>query len=298
MKLPVWRQLPYISPSTFQKWEACQHRVYLSRLAGFKYKREPQGLAAAYGSAFDSLIKDHIAKELGITTRVLTAEHLIKQTVELQHQDVAIPMGKLIAEKYLELGLEQEFLQGDIKLDQELYDMHNGIPILGQLDLIKGSMPMDWKTGGFTNRKGRSPKKGWWKKWTINLKDNSIKEYESNNECSIEDSYPPWAIQMCFYNWLLHNDSRSYLIHEIVQHNDKISFAVHRGHISDTFNSDLENKVAAMWANITGEMYHAFIQEPTPSHWNCHKYGVKCEVHDVCTFYMDTLGDPDNLDAH
>ncbi len=49
MKLPVWRQLPYISPSTLQKWLACQHRVYLSRLAGFKYQREPQGYAAAIG---------------------------------------------------------------------------------------------------------------------------------------------------------------------------------------------------------------------------------------------------------
>jgi len=297
MRLPVWRQLPYISPSTFLKWQSCQHRVYLSRLAGFKYKHEPQGLAAAYGSAFDSFIKGHIAKELNIKTKVLTTEHLLRQTVDKQHQDVAIPMGKYIAEEYLKLGIIDEFIKPEVKLDQELYGMHNAIPILGQLDMIPNDMPFDWKTGGFTSYKGRYPKKGWWKKWVLNVKTGDIKEYESHDEKPLDKIDTFWATQMCMYDWLLHNPERPYIIHEIVQHANKISFVIYRGNISQEFNDTLENQVAAMWSNITNDMYHAHILEPTPSRWVCHKFGVLCEVSEECIFYQRTLGDPSNIDA-
>ena len=298
MKLPVWRQLPYISPSTFQKWESCQHQVYLSRLAGFKYQREPQGLAAAYGSAFDSIIKDVIAKAHGMKAPNLTREYLIKQTVDQEHLELAVPMGEQIVEWYQETELHGEFLTGteEVRLDVELYGMHNAVPILGQLDLIQGDVPVDWKTGGFTSRKGRSPKKGWEQKFTKTIKTGEWKEYNSHDTCSIEKSNPAWAIQMCMYNWLLHNPERPYIIHEIVQHNDKISIAVHRGNISQEFNDQLESSIAAMWGNITGDMFFAHIQEPTPSAWTCHKYGTTCMVSEGCTFYQDTIGNPDSVD--
>jgi len=268
----------------------------LSRLAGLKYVKEPQGLAAAIGSAFDSIIKDTIAKAMGLTVKNLTREYLIDQTVEEQHKEEAVPLGEQIAEWYMETDLINQFITINTRLDVELYDMYRAIPILGQLDLILDDVPMDWKTGGFTSRKGRSPTKGWKRKFTYDIKHEQWREYNTENVTPLEESNPSWAIQMCMYNWLLHNLKRPYLIHEIVQHNDKVSIAIHEGTISQEFNDNLIQRVEAMWGNITGEMFHAHIQEPSPSNWVCNKYGMKCAVADACTFYQDTLGNPDSKD--
>ncbi len=297
MKLPVWRQLPYVSPSTFMKWETCQHRVYLSRLAGLKFHREPQGLAAAIGSAFDSFIKDYIANKRGIKAGALELNNLLSKTVDKEHQDTAIPKGKEICKIYVDLGLAKQFIDmnTEIRLDQEMYYMHHTIPILGQIDLIFSNMPMDWKTGGFATEKGSYCVKGWDTK--IDIKDGRIKNYESNIHKPLEETHPAWATQMCFYNWMLRNVEQTYLMHEIKQHNGTISFAVRRGRISKEFEEDLFARLNCMWSNITGEMFHAHIQEPTPSNWVCRKYNVLCEVATDCVFYMRTLGDPDNLDA-
>jgi len=296
MKLPVWRQLPYVSPSTFMKWESCQHRVYLSRLAGLKYHREPQGLAAAIGSAFDSFIKDYIAQKRGIKAGALDLNNLLSKTVAKEHQEAAIPKGKEICKIYVDLGLAEQFLDPsvDIRLDQEMYYMHQTIPILGQLDLIIDGKPMDWKTGGFTSVKGGYCTKGWEKK--IDVKGDQVKNYETNDPRPLEQGNPAWATQMCFYNWMLRNIAQTYTIHEIKQHSGTISFATHTGSISKEFEDDVFSRLNCMWANITGEMFHAHIQEPTPSQWVCRKYHVLCEVATDCVFFMRTLGDPDNKD--
>ena len=86
MKLQVFRQMSYISPSSFLKWRSCQYKIYLQRLAGLSYIPDPQSVAAAIGSVFDAQVKHVIIKRKGFQVP-FTAANLIKSNLTVQGDD-------------------------------------------------------------------------------------------------------------------------------------------------------------------------------------------------------------------
>ena len=302
MDLNVFRQLSHVSPSTFIKWKGCQFRIYLTRLAGNKFMKQKQGLAAAIGSAFDVFIKHHIAEVRGIKLPITLKKMLIEQ---VEHPE-AVAKGRHIAMAYLKTDLLTPFLETTetLLLDQELIHRHNNVPILGQLDLIYKDIPFDWKTRGFASKYSTSPFKGYtfrtdYNELTGNCTEQAVDPMKLTRY-HLEEVNLTWAIQMLFYNWCLRKVTSDfkYIIHEIVKQKDRIVFAVHKGTFSTEFIEKISGQLEAMWTQITDKMYYAEIEEPTPSKSICEAYKIVCEAAPLCKFYENTLGHPDRREDY
>lgn len=300
MNLPVFKQMHYVSPSSFGSHKNCEYLTYLSRLAGFKeFMKDEQNEAAAIGTAFDLFIKDKIERECKLpTNHLLTLGHLLTTTIDKQHREVAEKWGRKISEIYIKLGFLDRVtdFRGDVHINSELRGNVHGVPIFGILDLSLDKLPVDWKTRGFTSVKGAYPKKGWSKRWKYDLSSGKVvrEEARSEDKYHLEKVYEPWAIQMLFYNWMLGNTVYRYEIEEICKHGDVIEFAHHKGSISEPFATKIAEELCIMWDKLFGKMYWAEIEEPHPNTWMCEKFGTICKAAHVCKFYEATLGSEEN----
>ncbi len=299
MKLPVFKQMHYVSPSSFNSHQSCEFLTYLARLAGYKeFLQDKQGIAAAIGTAFDLFIKDKIERELSLPRNPeLNLAYMLKTRIDEEHREVAEKTGRKIAKAYIACGLLEPILKfrGDVHVDVELRTIHLGVPIFGILDLALDDLPLDWKTRGFS-KSSAYPKKGWVKRWDWDLETGSLKNRDENpkpDKYHLEKVNPIWAIQMLFYNWCLGRKQKHYVLEEICHHNDIISFARHEGSISEEFETSISEKLVVMWDNITGQMYYAEIEEPSPSKWTCEKFGFICKAAHLCKYYENTLGRED-----
>ncbi len=290
MILPVWKQLTYISPSTFIAWRNCEFKIYLTRLAGLEFMPRVQGLAAAIGSVFDIFVKDYIAKKLNLKSPVLNLNKALKNSVVEEHRDEAISIGRNVATIYLkDLKLADEFIgSNEIYLEQELFKQRAGIPILGRIDMIRNNIPFDWKTRGFTSKNGAYPINGYTHKIKFDIKTKTQVKITNLDfkPTFLDEINENWAIGLLFYNWLLDNrPDKPYEIHEICKHGDYIEFAFHKGFISPQFTKKISDELEVMWDAITSQMYNATIDEPVPTNRRCMPYGILCEAAIHCKFY-------------
>lgn len=297
MNLPMFRQLSYISPSTFIKTENCSYWLYLARLAGFPYVEQPQSEAAAIGSAFDIFIKDYIARKREMDAPFLDPTYAIKKV----KVEGALEKGKEIALAYIKTPLIKHYLEcKSLRLDQELYCTTSGVPILGQLDAIPDNVTADWKTRGFMATRNMSPTPGYIKRWDYNIKTDDLveKPRHDNAGLPLEQINETWATQMTFYNWLLHNisDRPSWnhfiRMEEITRCNDTHwAFCLYETTVSTHFIHKIYKKLIELWENTMGKMYSCDIEVPKPHARKCEKYNTICEVAHRCKYYMETLGD-------
>ena len=288
----------------FMKWRACQFKVYLSRLAGHTYPEAERSYPASVGTAFDAFVKDYIAKKRNIKniptldlSRLLTG--LSKESIE---------HGKIIAKAYIESGWIQQFLDvKDIRLEQEVFKNHGGIPILGRIDAIINDVPFDWKVRGtsLTSNYTTYPTKGYGERYEYDLEKLKGQKviYLSNQkvpqEIPLEQRNEEWGIQLLFYNWLIRSTPYKFQIHEIVQQSSgkagggELIFVNHEYVISLEFSYRIKAELDIMWKQISEQLYYAEIEEPRPRTQICEAYNSLCEVAQFCTKYMETLGDPE-----
>jgi len=312
MNLPIFKQMPYISYSTFMKWRNCQFQVYLSRLAGNPFIPYPETLATAVGTAFDLFIKDKIVRELDLITNPnLTLGWLMENRIGEEFRTQALEIGRHLATTYIELGLLDKILNSrvDVYPDRELLNRVFGVPILGIIDLGVDARPIDFKTRGFQSKAYAT--KGWNRKVDYSLKHKIITEiFEARkpDEHALEKNNIPWAIQMLFYNWLLQGsldtsakmrtEKIPYHVEELCKHGDTISFVTHKGFLSKEFENEIAEEVVQCWDSVSSNMYNAEIKEPSPKRSMCEKFNKICDVAHWCKFYKHTLGDPKRRDSY
>ena len=295
MTFDIFKALTHISPSTFNNWQDCQYKIYLSKLAGLPYIKPKQGMAAAIGVAFDAYIKNYIATLLSIDRPVFGIKYLINKGIDAEHRQEAMEVGQLLFNLYIDSGFVSNYFESHtLQVDLERYKIYKGIPILGILDMTIDNIPFDWKTRSMVSKSGAYPTPGWSERWKIpkgNIR--RIKKEKQRDTIPLEETNRNWAVQIVFYNWLVGNDvHHRYIIHELTKRGDDYWLAKHEGVISKEFLLEVQKLLKEMWIAISGDDYKAHIKEPKPHQNICEKYNVVCQVADQCKFYENTLGNP------
>jgi len=284
MQLQVFKQLPYISPSTYLQWESCQYKVFMSKLSGLQMPAGEYTRPAQIGNAFSAYVIDYIVQK-----RNLDAPHTNLSIALANIDDENRTVAKMAAKAYIKAKLCEPFMDAiDLKVEQELYGRIGGVPILGRLDLIVDGYPEDFKCRGFNSK--AYPTTGYSKRidWNLLTDSGQVIAPDEIDE-QIDKDY--WLVQLCFYNWLLCRTEAKYKIHEICYQPNKLIFVVHEGFIPRSYRLKLMKKVEQMWEAVSSNLYYAEIQQPRPSKWTCEKWNTVCKCAPVCTYYKRTLGD-------
>ena len=195
----------YLSPSSLMQAENMPNTFYLTRLIADRMEREPQGLAAAVGSAFDYYIKMLLfEKKFGHKELKLLE---LKKGIETNIEE-AFRAGKSAFRTYKESAFNlEEYYDVELSLQKDI----EGVPLLGKLDAsckdirsndaYKKVIPFDWKTTGYTSKSTTSPPKGYYRKWMGTMPKPSHKLFEP--EIPFELINKKWSVQMCTYGWLM-----------------------------------------------------------------------------------------------
>lgn len=293
MRLPVFKQMSYISPSSFLTWRDCQYKTYLSKLSGLPYMPTLTTYATDVGTAFDAYIKDYIAKKKLVKGPHL---HLDRMLGKIAGTD-ADAEGKKVAKIYISTGLVTPFLDAtEIRLEQELLSRISGIPILGRIDMIVDGVPLDWKLRGFL-KANAYPTKGYQKRFDYDINLDDFREVAAIEKLDFLIN-EPWRIQMLVYNWLLRNYPRKYIIHEVCKNKDKYIFVEHRGYIDKEFHAEILKQMDTMWNAITDSLYYAEIAVPRPAVFICEKWASLCERAVQCRYYKESLGDSERREFY
>jgi len=236
------------------------------------------------GTCFDAIIKDYLAKKKGINNPILKLDRVFKE-IKHEDKDAVIANAYVVAGQYIKHGLADKLLASqDIKLEQELYRVINGVPILGRLDAILDGLPFDWKTRGFYSKYTASPHANY--AYKVSGISGEVTAPNTTPLFDLEEINPAWATQLIFYNWLVGKFSDFYFrVHEVCHQKKDIIFVEYEGTISDEFANKLFGNVKKMWEQIHDDRYNATIAEPQPSYDLCHEYNCQCEAAVYCKSY-------------
>lgn len=298
MKLPILKQVEYISPTGFKQAKSCQYEFYLNRMSGQKIITMPQTEQMAIGCAFDAFVKAELARLLGKEPKL--AEML--NTIELQNVHV-IPEGKQLFEKYVYEGCMHRLVdEGLANVELSIKKIVDGKQIKGT-EKILGGIPLfgkpdaafinnshaDWKVNGYKSANGVSPKKGYLRCIVNGVDKGRHKDYGINLEEIDED----WATQLLFYYWMASGNSEPNsklrgAIEQIAIRGDTVAFVSIRANIGVEFQIKVFKQLTDLWNNIVeGE-----IEEPKPDLWKCEPFNNPKPCTLYCERYKKILGDP------
>ena len=257
--IKVERLPSYLSPSALMNYESMINTFYLTRLISEPMEREPQGMAAASGSAFDCLVKLKMIEDKFSHKKKHIPE--LKNSVEIPgdaNKEEAFRAGETALKAYTNCGAFNinEFHDIELQLNGSL----EGVPIFGKLDSsvydLRGDkikiIPHDWKVQGYTSKSNVSPKKGYYRLWE------GIRPKPAHNlyhpEIPFELIDPKWATQVCTYGWLLGykvGEPFYARIDALLWGSTKIRvIAQYRGLISKEFQLDLIHRYKELWRKI------------------------------------------------
>lgn len=216
--LPIAKFPYYLSPSALMMFETQPHTFYLQRMAPRPLPRDPQGAAASVGSAFDSFIKDYLAKKMDMTgqleRRVINGyfgdksnlkdmnvlEMMLYTSVECNKEE-AIRVGKVLKDKYLRYAPELTFCNLEIVTQFQAGDVP--IYIKGDASVWDDDddreVPHDWKVMGFGSKSGASPLAGYQRAYDGSGLPKVHKDY--HEMISMEQINEKWATQLATYGW-------------------------------------------------------------------------------------------------
>jgi hypothetical protein len=261
-RLSIEKKIDYISPSSFSNMMNQPNKFYLQRLINNPLPREPQGLAAANGSAFDYWIKKKLLDEMN---RPYKEDELI-QSIELKDEKArerALNVGKIFYTYYClfikKLNISWSFFS-DVEIDRTFE--FKGIPLRGKIDCVyiskyyKKPVPLDWKLTGSESKSSPTPKY-----------QRLISEDE---DCSHKDYYPAmpfelidetWATQLCIYGWELGRSTPIWeefdaQIHEMtITGTGKIRLAIFHGIITIPFQQKIYSNLKLFWESLQNGNY-------------------------------------------
>ena len=200
-----------LSTSALILSERQPNRYYATKLVNDPIiERDPQGLPAAVGSAFDYYIKCKLIADKfhhkedmlegikkGVESNIVEAFQWGKSTYEIyamkafdedEYADVELWIGKSIQYKGTKIPLYG-------KLDATSYDV---LPITGKTIII----PFDWKLSGYSSKDTRSPYPYYY--WSC---ENGIILKGKHKDYVVDVPFhyinEDWATQLCTYGWLI-----------------------------------------------------------------------------------------------
>lgn len=256
--LKIEKQIAYLSPSSLMKHRKQPNKYYLENCC-YDAIREPQGLPAAIGSAFDYLVKENLFK-----TKLQHKIDMLpdmKKKVETDHTTAWVT-GRLIYNTYsLRCQTFQDWVDAEMDITKKIGD----IPIRGLPDAtVKDAptqmiVPFDWKVGGFGSASGQSPKPKYFRRIDHGVEIKAChKDYEKN--MPMEDIDLNWAIQTCTYGWLLGylvGEEFPALVDQITRGaNGKIAVTSYRGIITHEFQQQVYDMYASLWKRIIKDTVH------------------------------------------
>ena len=288
--LPIAKYPAYLSPSSLMAFEGRPNTFYLQRMAPDPIPYDPQGPAAAVGSAFDAYIKMVWLQEaFGLNSEVylkhlevvrqrlfegmysdeqknkyrteMTHDVMFLSSVEEQHRDEAARQGRELCKIYKSNVNTLKYLR-DIEIHRRFVLLPESVPLFMKLDATcidflnekpnpDKVYPFDWKVMGYGSNSGVSPKKGY-----ALLFDNGVlkpghKDYVYDIPAEQVDS--KWAIQLATYGWGLgHPIGEPFpaYIDAIIIRPNKIRVARYRMLISKEFQLDLKDRYVRAWKAI------------------------------------------------
>lgn len=250
----------YLSPSAVTKAIKMPNSFYLSRLSGLDVPRESQALPAAVGSAFDYLLKVHMAN-----TKFQNKKHIVDKMMEEveDHQSEAILAGRRLLNTYLTSAYDvKEFADIEVHNSHIVEYRDKKIPMFGKLDAtshgsgsFEGSViPFDWKVSGYCS--DQSPKQGFFRSW----KDGRPKVRHDlyREDMPFESIDVDWAFQLCVYGWLIGykvGEPFQVRIDQLSYRQGNITVTQYRGVISEEFQILTFNRAYQIWEAINSGSY-------------------------------------------
>jgi len=271
--LPIAKFPRYLSPSSLMAYEGQPNKFYLQRMAPDPFPYDPQGAAAAVGSAFDAYVKCEIAGKLNIvlnTWKIVYGDCFLKDkkhleslsllelmlhlNVDGQHKEMAQAAGRDLFQRYKKLALDS-LDWNQIEINKLIYI--DGIPIKMKGDAavwdddFDGPVPLDWKVIGYTSASGASPKKGYrniYESFKVNPSHKSFYP-----EIDMETIDPKWAVQLAVYGWgegiEVGTDFPAY-IDALVVRPKGMRVARYRAWIKKDFQLRLKERFEKAWEDI------------------------------------------------
>lgn len=290
MKLPILRNVPYLSPSSISEFENCPFKFYLKRMSDKPWPEFRQSMPAAVGSAFDAFVKNGCAARLGLgTDERFSLKTLLSSSVEEHNRDTAVPFGKLLYSQYLKQGMmDRLFSAGmatvEVNPEAVLVDSENSIPIKGYPDAIMADGTIvDWKVQGATSKSGASPTQG----YTYGRRGPSVLAPHKKAGQPLELLNSGWARQLTIYSWMASGLCMDRPIHVRIE-NVAVrptgpTFTTIETTVSVGFQEELWKDINRIWqAVIEGE-----IPPAQPNRTRCWAYGQECEMAQYCEAYQN-----------
>jgi hypothetical protein len=224
------------------------------------------------GTVFDTLVKYHLAKDLG----------LAEQPWEFPNVPGAFQAGKHVFDTYVESGAYIALkcrleLASDIQMEvKHTCDLAGGCIIGGLPDLYyksKGGIPviLDFKVNGYYANRTTSPIKGWMKLYSEKENEWYCQQYHSsvtpvkigdievNGSYGFEEVYMDWAIQLNMYGWIMGHDDFVTQVEQIVAKpgdcRPTLRVAGHSTISSRCFKNHLKEELCQVWDIIHSDHF-------------------------------------------
>jgi hypothetical protein len=280
--LKVAKYPAYLSPSSLRAFEQQPNKFFLQRMSEDPMPYEPQGEAAAAGSAFDheakldfvtrkGLERDHKAtllkdatyhtgdKELARLNTLPYEQVSYELAVDQQWRDLMRPVGKELFRIYKANGGPNiGFVSVDVHRNFQLLGHSEGVvPLFMKLDTtVEDSIthkvcPLDWKVTGYGSDSGASPKPGYMALYDKGVNKGAHKNYRY--DICIEEIDKWWASQLTTYCWglgLPHTEEHIAYIDNMVIRPTSVRLARYRARVTIGYQSELRERYVRAWRAI------------------------------------------------
>lgn len=264
----------YLSYSSLSEFEVRPYTFYLTRMQEPLLEREPQGLAAAMGSAFDVYIKTMLAVERNeiatLFRRILAdarepekykdmsfVDAFYQMSVEEQHREAVRQHGVLLAKQYYDTPLCKGTKWFDFERHETfiLYGPYN-VPLYMKLDAavdlgLKLPCPLDWKVKGYCT--DTSPTAGY--KYLYDSSGLTTTPHERYKpDMSMDSIDIKWAGQLATYGWGLGwplGEPFLAVIDSPCKRSGKWRIARYEAWITEEFQLKLAFRYREAWCKIT-----------------------------------------------
>ena len=278
--LKIIKYPAYLSPSSLGAWEKQPNKFYLQRMAPNPWPFDPQGLAAAVGSAFDARIKQYYCQLLGKEDEVKELvikdsyvsdaekdvlrqcnfyEALCKTNIDKGHYDEAVQVGQNLYQFVSRTPFVRRPIEKlEVHYNFILYGLFN-VPLFMKLDAAvrdeDGQLcPMDWKVNGYGSQ--ASPKKGFKELYDGMSIVEKHKDYRE--EMCLSEIDRSWATQMCIYGWGLGRKIgepfRAY-IDNLVIRKTGVRAVHYCNWISSEFQGEVAQRLRVAWEGIKSNSF-------------------------------------------
>lgn len=296
------RQPKYLSPTSIGIWLNNREQFYMYYLCETRTPRDPQTEPMAVGSAFDAKIKSWLVERLLGKRPEFEFRTLFENQVEEHNRDAALAAGNEVFNAYVAQGALNDILldlegcigeprfEASLEAPISMSGIFGDVPLLGKPDIyfitkLGARIIFDWKVNGYYSAKAVSPKPGYVRQRTKDLKTNGrshdkamvmmvdgIKMSALHPLCSVDKT---WAAQVSIYAWLLGEAIGAQFIAAIDQiavgrdcfNQRDFRIAQHRSVVTEKFQTDLFKTAHTIWNTIkSGHIFDKVTRDESDKH--------------------------------